>query len=87
MSASPQVATDGRRLRSDGAATRARMLEAVSAGAAGSWMLSNLAPRILNGDLNPGFMVKLHGNVAGSLLIDCITVKVLGMHIGPHLPE
>jgi 3-hydroxyisobutyrate dehydrogenase len=37
----------------------ARMLEAVSAGAAGSWMLSNLAPRILNGDLNPGFMVKL----------------------------
>jgi len=36
-----------------------RMLEAVSAGAAGSWMLSNLAPRILKGDLNPGFMVKL----------------------------
>src|SRR3954454_17587406 len=28
-----------------------RMLEAVSAGAAGSWMLSNLAPRILKGDL------------------------------------
>jgi 3-hydroxyisobutyrate dehydrogenase len=37
----------------------ARMLQAVSAGAAGSWMLSNLAPRILQGDLNPGFMVKL----------------------------
>jgi 3-hydroxyisobutyrate dehydrogenase len=37
----------------------ARMLQAVSAGAAGSWMLSNLAPRILRGDLNPGFMVKL----------------------------
>jgi 3-hydroxyisobutyrate dehydrogenase len=37
----------------------ARMLEAVSAGAAGSWMLSNLAPRLLRGDLNPGFMVKL----------------------------
>jgi 2-hydroxy-3-oxopropionate reductase len=36
-----------------------RMLEAISAGAAGSWMLSNLAPRILRGDLNPGFMVKL----------------------------
>jgi 3-hydroxyisobutyrate dehydrogenase len=36
-----------------------RMLEAVTAGAAGSWMLSNLAPRILRGDLNPGFMVKL----------------------------
>lgn len=37
----------------------ARMLEAISAGAAGSWMLSNLAPRLLQGDLNPGFMVKL----------------------------
>jgi 2-hydroxy-3-oxopropionate reductase len=36
-----------------------RMLQAVSAGAAGSWMLSNLAPRILRGDLDPGFMVKL----------------------------
>lgn len=36
-----------------------KMLEAISAGAAGSWMLSNLAPRILNGDLNPGFYVKL----------------------------
>jgi 2-hydroxy-3-oxopropionate reductase len=37
----------------------ARMLEAITAGAAGSWMLSNLAPRILRGDLNPGFYVKL----------------------------
>jgi 2-hydroxy-3-oxopropionate reductase len=36
-----------------------RMLQAVSAGAAGSWMLSNLAPRLLKGDLKPGFMVKL----------------------------
>ncbi|MGV3720298.1 MAG: NAD(P)-dependent oxidoreductase [Actinomycetota bacterium] len=36
-----------------------KMLGAISAGAAGSWMLSNLAPRILNGDLAPGFMIKL----------------------------
>ncbi len=36
-----------------------RMLEAVSAGAAGSWMLSNLAPRALRGDFAPGFMVDL----------------------------
>jgi 3-hydroxyisobutyrate dehydrogenase len=36
-----------------------KMLEAISAGAAGSWMLSNLAPRIVNGDFAPGFMVKL----------------------------
>jgi len=35
------------------------LLEAVSAGAAGSWMLANLGPRIARGDLAPGFMVKL----------------------------
>src|SRR4029078_11388027 len=37
----------------------ARMLEVVSAGAAGSWMLSNLAPRAVNRDYAPGFMVDL----------------------------
>jgi 3-hydroxyisobutyrate dehydrogenase len=36
-----------------------KMLQAVSAGAAGSWMLSNLAPRALRGDFAPGFMVEL----------------------------
>ncbi len=36
-----------------------KMLDAISAGAAGSWMLSNLAPRIVQGDFAPGFMVKL----------------------------
>jgi 2-hydroxy-3-oxopropionate reductase len=36
-----------------------RMLQAVTAGAAGSWMLSNLAPRILKGDFAPGFMIRL----------------------------
>jgi len=34
-------------------------LKAVSGGAAGSWMLSNLAPRILQNDFAPGFMIKL----------------------------
>jgi 3-hydroxyisobutyrate dehydrogenase len=34
-------------------------LKVVSGGAAGSWMLSNLAPRILNDDFSPGFMIKL----------------------------
>jgi 3-hydroxyisobutyrate dehydrogenase-like beta-hydroxyacid dehydrogenase len=33
--------------------------KAVSGGAAGSWMLSNLAPRILQNDFAPGFMIKL----------------------------
>jgi len=34
------------------------VLETISAGAAGSWSLSNLAPRVLKGDFNPGFMIK-----------------------------
>ena len=37
----------------------AKMLEVVSAGAAGSWMMSNLAPRAVNRDYAPGFMVDL----------------------------
>lgn len=36
-----------------------KMLEVVSAGAAGSWMLSNLGPRAVHGDFAPGFMVEL----------------------------
>jgi 3-hydroxyisobutyrate dehydrogenase len=34
------------------------VLESVSGGAAGSWSLANLAPRMLNGDYAPGFMVE-----------------------------
>lgn len=37
----------------------ARMLDAISAGAAGSWQLSNLGPRIIDRDFAPGFMVRL----------------------------
>jgi 3-hydroxyisobutyrate dehydrogenase len=37
----------------------ARMLQAVTQGAAGSWMLTHLAPRVLKGDFNPGFMIRL----------------------------
>ncbi len=33
------------------------VLESVSAGAAGSWTISNLVPRILSGDFGPGFLV------------------------------
>ena len=35
-----------------------RVLESISSGAAGSWSLSNLAPRIIKGDFEPGFFVK-----------------------------
>lgn len=36
-----------------------RVLEAIGAGAAGSWQLSNLGPKIIAGDYRPGFFVKL----------------------------
>lgn len=34
------------------------VLESISAGAAGSWSLSNLAPRMVKGDKEPGFYIK-----------------------------
>ncbi len=36
-----------------------RVLEAISGGAGGSWSLSNYGPRVLNGDFDPGFSVRL----------------------------
>jgi 3-hydroxyisobutyrate dehydrogenase len=36
-----------------------KVVDAISGGAAGSWQLTNLAPRILKGDFAPGFMVHL----------------------------
>jgi len=35
-----------------------RMLDSISKGAAGSWQMTNMAPRILEGDFNPGFFIK-----------------------------
>jgi len=34
------------------------VLQSISAGAASSWALSNLAPRILKGDFDPGFFIR-----------------------------
>ena len=36
-----------------------KVLDAISGGAAGSWQMTNLGPRILKGDFVPGFMVRL----------------------------
>ncbi len=36
-----------------------KMQHAIQGGAAGSWQRSNLAPRVLERDFAPGFMVKL----------------------------
>jgi len=35
-----------------------KVLESVGGGAAGSWTIQNLAPRVLRGDLEPGFLVE-----------------------------
>ncbi len=37
----------------------ALVLEAIGAGAAASWQLNNLGPRIIAGDYRPGFLIKL----------------------------
>jgi len=37
----------------------AKVIEAIGAGAAGSWQLSNLGPKIIAGDYRPGFFLKL----------------------------
>ncbi|MBW7461751.1 NAD(P)-dependent oxidoreductase, partial [Paenibacillus sepulcri] len=34
------------------------VLKSIGSGAAGSWSLSNLAPRMIKGDFDPGFYVK-----------------------------
>ena len=35
-----------------------RLLDVVTAGAAGSWMLSNLGPKMVEGDMRPGFKIR-----------------------------
>ena len=35
-----------------------RLLDVVTAGAAGSWMLSNLGPKMVDGDMRPGFKIR-----------------------------
>jgi len=54
-----EAMAEGIRLARRSGLDPATMLEVVSKGAAGSWMLSNLAPRILRNDFAPGFFIKL----------------------------
>ncbi|MCM3586246.1 NAD(P)-dependent oxidoreductase [Mesobacillus maritimus] len=35
-----------------------KVLQTITTGAAGSWSLSNLTPRVIKGDFEPGFMIK-----------------------------
>jgi len=46
-------------------------LEAIGPGAAGSWSLQNLAPRVLRGDFAPGFMIEHFLKDLGIALAEC----------------
>jgi 3-hydroxyisobutyrate dehydrogenase len=46
-------------LASRGGLDPALVLEAIGAGAAASWQLNNLGPKIIAGDYRPGFLIKL----------------------------
>jgi 3-hydroxyisobutyrate dehydrogenase len=48
-----------------------KTLEAIGPGAAGSWSLQHLAPRVLRGDFAPGFMVEHFLKDLGIALAEC----------------
>lgn len=56
-----------------------RVLQSVQSGAAGSWSLSNLAPRILKNDFQPGFYIEHFIKDMGIALAECERMQI-------HLP-
>lgn len=54
-----------------------RVLEAIGPGAAGSWSLQNLAPRIVGGDFAPGFMVEHFLKDLGIVLAECRRMQIV----------
>ncbi len=54
-----EAAAEAIRLASAGGLDPARVIEAIGAGAAGSWQLNNLGPKIVAKDYAPGFFIKL----------------------------
>jgi 3-hydroxyisobutyrate dehydrogenase len=52
------------------------VLESVSGGAAGSWSLSNLAPRIIDGNFDPGFFVDHFVKDMGIALEEAAAMKL-----------
>jgi 3-hydroxyisobutyrate dehydrogenase len=54
-----------------------RTLAAVAAGAAGSWQLSNLGPKMIAGDFRPGFMIDLQQK---DLRLVVEAAEEVGMH-------
>lgn len=54
-----------------------RVLEAIGPGAAGSWSLQNLAPRIVVGDFAPGFMIEHFLKDLGIVLAECRRMQIV----------
>lgn len=55
-----------------------KVLETISTGAAGSWSLENYTPRILAGDLDPGFAIK---HYIKDLKIAIESAEEIGLHM------
>lgn len=55
-----------------------KVLESVGGGAAGSWTIQHLAPRVLKGDFAPGFMVE---HLVKDLRIACEEAESLGLDL------
>jgi len=54
-----EAAVEAIKFANGGGLDASRVVEAIGAGAAGSWQLSNLGPKIIAGDYRPGFFIKL----------------------------
>jgi len=54
-----EAAAEAIKFAKAGGLDASRMVEAIGAGAAASWQLSNLGPKIIAGDFRPGFFIKL----------------------------
>jgi len=54
-----------------------KMLESVASGAAGSWSLSNLGPRIIAGNFAPGFLVEHFIKDMGIALAEAKRMKIM----------
>lgn len=60
-----------------------QVLSTIGGGAAGSWALNNLAPRILKGDLEPGFTIEHFVKDMGLALEECqrMNVRLPGLEL------
>jgi 3-hydroxyisobutyrate dehydrogenase len=54
-----EAAAEAIKFAQAGGLDASRVVEAIGAGAAASWQLSNLGPKIIAGDNRPGFFIKL----------------------------